>query len=88
MPQILKWNVPVDDQFHPIGAGPVRHVACQHEPNTVQVWTEETSTSCIVRGARVYATGQPIPADIEHVGSALAGPLAWHVYATPTKETP
>ena len=31
--RILKWNVPVDDNRHSIGGGPVVHVASQHTNN-------------------------------------------------------
>ncbi len=76
--RILKWTVPVDDQWHPIGAGEVVHVACQGGSHAVQVWTVEVGT-CEFRAARVYATGQPLPADAEYAGTALAGGFAWHV---------
>ena len=31
----------------------------------------------------VAATGQPIPAGLTHRGSAVVGPLVWHLYETP-----
>jgi hypothetical protein len=83
--RILKWNVPVDDVGHPIGAGPVVLVGCQVGIDSVQVWTDETDADTIpVVSARVYATGQPLPAHDEHVGSVVVGlgfgsSLVWHV---------
>jgi hypothetical protein len=78
---VLKWDVPVDNNYHPIGAGPVVHVACQGSPYIVQVWTEDSASGH--RAARVYGTGQPVPDDDVHLGSVLAGPFVWHVYASP-----
>lgn len=85
--QVLKWSVPVDDQDHPIGTGRVVHVACQSGVvDVVSVWTEETAhTYGQSRRARAYGTGQPIPEDDEHIGTALAPvhppkTLVWHIY--------
>ena len=85
--KILKWNVDVDDVPHPIGAGKVVLVECQHTERSVQVWTEEDGEhpEQNPRAAKVYGTGMNIPEGLEHVGSALAldGRLCWHVYAPP-----
>jgi hypothetical protein len=80
---VLKWSVPVDDKDHPIGGGKVVLVACQSSADVVQVWTEEwVGVDPLVRRARVYGTGQPVPVHDEHVGSALtaSGHLVWHVF--------
>jgi hypothetical protein len=85
--RILKWTIPVDDQRHLIGAGPVVHVDSQsdptfHDPGAVQVWTDENDSEHVApTSARVYATGQPIPEDGEVLGTALVlgGALVWHV---------
>lgn len=81
---VCKWTVPVDDQWHPIGAGPVLHVADQNQTGTsVQVWTEEpTGVHRTHTAARVYATGQPLPGDAHHAGSVVTsgGGLVWHLY--------
>ena len=53
MKRVLKWTVPVDDQWHPIGGGEVALVAVQGRPEVtprgmsgtvgvVTVWTVET----------------------------------------------
>lgn len=80
--RVLKWNVPVDDKDHPIGAGPVVLVACQDGPEVVQVWTVEDEGPCDRRRARVYGTGQAVPPDDLHIGSTVAarGALVWHVF--------
>lgn len=73
---ILKWNVPIDDRWHPIGSGKVAHVGVQEG---VMVWTiEEDPYNVVYRAARVFATGQPFERG-HHVGTALDGPFVWHV---------
>ena len=81
--RILKWTIPVDDQDHPIGPGPVVHVASQRDDSRfVQVWTDEPDAEHVdVTSARVYATGQPLPTGDEILGTAvvMGGQLVWHV---------
>lgn len=85
--RVLKWNIPVDDQDHPIGSGPVVLVGCQNgDHRNVQVWTEEVEP-ITPRRARVYGTGQPLPGGDVHIGSVIAPTvppktLVWHVYAS------
>ena len=82
MMRVLKWTVPVDDQWHPIGAGDVVHVACQMDgPFSVQVWTLEAD-NLEMRSACVFGTGQPLPDRVTHLGTALAnqGALVWHLF--------
>lgn len=94
--RVLKWVVPVDDQDHPIGSGPVVLTAVQRLGNAetpagfVTVWTEETGTppAPLLRSARVYGTGQPVPEHDEHIGSCIDGPLVWHVYASTRPPAP
>jgi hypothetical protein len=84
MARILKWDVPVDDQEHEIGAGPVCHVTSQYgRIDLVQVWTFETefeSTKDKRRLVRVVGTGHEIAPNSNVLGSAVptAG-LVWHV---------
>lgn len=84
--RVLKWNVKVDGQEHPIGAGTVVLVACQDDAGVVQVWTEEAVDlpRPELRAARVYGTGQDLPFSDVHLGSVLAmgGRLVWHVYGS------
>lgn len=84
--RVLKWTVPVDDQFHPIGSGPV--VLAKADVHHFTVWTEEHVTAPpVIRPARVFATGQPVPAGLTHLGSGSAETgapfppaLVWHLY--------
>ena len=79
--RVLKWPVPVDDQDHPIGWGPVALVDSTN-PRLVHVWTIEESESVNPwRAARVYGTGQPVVGADEHLGSVNINGLEWHVFA-------
>lgn len=83
MSAVLKWTVPVDDEWHPIGSGPVALVAAQHGPRAVQVWTIEGRVNDVhFRSAKVIGTGQAIPESTEHIGSTVAGEFVWHVFAS------
>jgi hypothetical protein len=91
--RVLRWNVPVNDSWHQIGAGQVLHVAVRSDRALVEVWTLEElrpdwpkSDVKAKRTVRVYGTGQPImDADIEYLGSALVPGerLVWHVFGAP-----
>jgi len=85
--RVLKWVVPVDDETHLVGAGPLVHVGCQAGPDQVMVWTEEDNAPSQTRAVRVYGTGHLIPDGAEHLGSVIApipglssASLVWHVY--------
>jgi hypothetical protein len=81
---VLKWNVPVDDDWHEIGAGPVVLVACQSTVDVVQVWTDEGDVESVRRrSVRVYGTGHEVPLFDEHLGSVMTagGALVWHLFA-------
>ena len=80
MKRVLKWEVPVDDVIHPIGAGRVVLVDASN-PHVVHVWTEEHSDRPSVRGAQVYGTGQPVAENTHWVGSTRVSGFVWHVYA-------
>lgn len=82
MKRVLKWSVPVDSQPHPIGAGPVLHVACQSAVDSVEVWTLEPDEPG-TRFAQVFGTGLLLPGSVQkHIGSAVTagGALIWHVF--------
>lgn len=81
--RVLKWDVPVDDQPHKIGTGPVVLVACQDRADVVQVWTHEVGPPRQSRVVQAFATGRVLPQNARtHVGSTLAlgGSLVWHVF--------
>lgn len=91
--RILRWDVPVDDQPHPIGRGNVVMVATRPPRpgmprHVVEVWTEEHPGPNLdgirTRDAQVYGTGHEVPGRYRHLGSCLDvvtnGSLVWHVF--------
>lgn len=87
MKRVLKWSVPVDDQEHFIGGGPVSHVAMepgtgygQNTPPVVNIWTEEPlNGENPVRSALVVGTGHSYADGYMAVGSCRDGIFVWHV---------
>jgi hypothetical protein len=83
MQRVLRWDVPVDSEWHEIGAGHVVHVAARDHRQTpgdlVEVWTlEDTAPDGIKfdelrkRSVIVVGTGHAIPFDnVKHIGSAV-----------------
>lgn len=81
--RVLRWEVPVDSEWHDIGAGAVVHVAAryhQQQPgDLVEVWTLEAtavdgagSDELRKRSVIAVGTGHAIPFDnVEHLGSAV-----------------
>lgn len=95
MQRVLRWDVPVDDQWHEIGAGYVAHVAArthrERHGDLVEVWTVEdvadTQVTVVVpmRSVTVVGTGHQVPDNTEHIGSAVVP--AFHVVSGPTRGT-
>jgi hypothetical protein len=86
--RVLQWDLPADDNDHPIGGGPVLHVDLTPWGFGVRIWTEEHEPATDGRLARVLGDEQPIPDDYQHLGSATTKNGAWHIYAAPTTITP
>lgn len=78
--RVLKWVVPVDDEYHYIGFGPVALVDMQNF--NLCVWTIEKSpeTEPYTREVRVFGTGHEVPEGHVHMGSAQNGPYVWHIF--------
>lgn len=84
----LKWPVPVDNDHHPVGTGPILAVGTQGgDPSIVYVWTAEIDESHPARRVRAYGTGWDIPNGHEHIGSVVADPYVWHLYSAPWWES-
>lgn len=88
--RVLKWAVPVDDQFHPIGGGKVVHVSTLDAVSPVYIWTEEEvdkfeTVHPPTRHTCIYGTGHSIPPLLEHIGTTVFGSMVWHAYAEPTR---
>jgi hypothetical protein len=80
MHRVLRWDVPVDDAWHEIGAGGVVHVAArgyrERPGDLVEVWTlEETAgvdtSELPKRSVTVVGTGHRLPDDVYIIGSAV-----------------
>lgn len=81
---IYRHEVPVDDRWHPLQlSGEILHVGCRNM-HVVEVWARHTDDPVVTRSFRVYGTGQPLPPDIQHIGTAIApgGQLVWHLMET------
>lgn len=92
MARVLRYEVPVDDEWHEIVAGEALHVDCRRF-DTVEFWALEGTE--FTQTLRVFGTGQPLPDEpLKHVGSALSpfaperpllrgamrGELVWHLF--------
>lgn len=77
--RVLRWEVPVDDAEHDIGAGPVLLVAMRPQvpgrpTPRVEVWTEENPPPSLIvpkRSVIAVETGHAMPATGQHIGSAI-----------------
>lgn len=83
MIRVLRYSVPVDDEWHEVRlAGEILHVATR-SPDVVELWALSDGSS-FLRRFRAFGTGHPLPTDraLEHIGSvfALRGELVWHLF--------
>jgi hypothetical protein len=81
---VYRYEVPVDDGDHTHTlTGPIVHVDCRRH-GLVEFWAIHSG---VERGAarrfRAYGTGAPVPPGHRHVGTALDGPLVWHLFEVP-----
>lgn len=86
--RILKYTVPLDDQWHEIGRGDVVLVA-PADRATAFVWVavdgrldnidKSQGTPRRIQQARVFGTGHEIPLGAEPLGSYVDPPFVWHV---------
>lgn len=82
---IYRYEIPVDDQWHTLDlTGDIVHIASR-SVHTVELWAINEDRPSNRRGFRVYGTGQPIPGDVLHVGTAIppGGELVWHLIELP-----
>ena len=72
MQRVLRWAIPVDDQWHDIGAGYVVETSARQSisrpGDLVEIWTLEDTVI-------VIGTGHPVPENTEHVGTAIVPAL-------------
>lgn len=82
MRQMLKYQIPNDEQWHPIECQPALYVGVQY-PYSVMVWAEmNPANPPVTREYRVFGTGVDIPDDAQWVGTTQDFPrgLVWHLY--------
>lgn len=92
MHRVLRWEVPVDDAWHKVGAGAVVHVAAREHKrkpgDIVEVWTLEEGPDAgpwaghATRSVTVVGTGHPLPDDVYHIGTAVVP--TFHIISGPT----
>lgn len=84
MQRVLRWDVPVDDKWHEIGAGRVVHVAArdhrERPGDLVEVWTLEDTpgvdTSDLPKRSVIAGgTGHQAPENTEYLGTAVVPTL-------------
>lgn len=84
MSRILRYEVPVDDQWHTVsGCSTPLHVDCR-EIDVVEFWAWELQPpDRAIREFRVFGTGHPIDSDAWYAGTALTPGrrLVWHLMA-------
>lgn len=91
MRAIYRYVVPVDDQAHDLDlSGPIVHVASRN-PRHVEVWAINGEHEPAERTFQVFGTGQTLPHNAVHVGTAL--PIArhdvvWHLFELLVGEAP
>lgn len=79
---VFRYEVPVDDAWHTVELpGEIRHVASRRR-GVVELWAD-TDGPPTARRLRAYGTGHPVPAGVVYRGTALDGPLVWHLWEQP-----
>lgn len=90
MRRMLKYQIPVDDQWHEHAAGAdgFAHVGHQAE-GFVTLWSVDLENSGVrTVWLRVFGTGQEIPSNGQYVGTALEPHgLVWHLFKCDTPLT-
>lgn len=86
MRAVHRYEVPVDDRAHGIElSGPIVHVDCRNA-DRVEIWAmTEGVDQPMVRTFQVFGTGQTLPDNAVHIGTALAGRggALWHLFELP-----
>jgi len=86
--RVLRYEVPVDDQWHKISATRPLHIGCRN-PEIVEFWALALG-GYYVREYRVFGTGHPIEEpDATYVGTTYAGAMTeivWHLFGREVKK--
>lgn len=91
--RVLRYEIPIDDNFHEIPAGKILHLSEYRHKNItgerarIEVWVEVTFEGAGVvfpiiglQRVQVFGTGHPLPEDAAHLATCLDGALVWHLY--------
>ena len=73
---IKKFNVYLAGQ-NKVPDGKILLIAAQNDE--LKVWIQDYNSG-FDQYLYVYATGEEVEDDLEHVGSAIVGPYVWHVF--------
>jgi hypothetical protein len=78
--RILRYEVPVDGWFHTLElcGCDILHVGCR-DRGVVEFWNLDHGEEARSRTFTVVGTGHEIPAGCRYVGTAVVGPLVWHL---------
>lgn len=82
--RVLKWNLPIDDEWHAI-PGTLVHAAPGSLVNEVLIWTECLEENGVVSTDgqaeySIFGTGHALPEMAWHLKTVLMDPFVWHVY--------
>lgn len=89
MKTVHKYQIPVSDaqyRVHMPSDAVALHVDIQDHPGWVMLWVEVHPGPIVERTFRVFGTGETIPDEYRHVGTAIdrvRGPgqtFVWHLY--------
>lgn len=72
---IHRFEVPVNDEWCSVAAGPPLHVDCR-QPGVVEFWARPAAET---HDYLVIGTGHPVPAPVIYWGTALDGGFVWHL---------
>lgn len=81
MNRIFRYEVPVDDRWHPLaGHSTPLYVNCR-DPRFVEFWAWERPDIGVPMEYRVFGTGQPIEGPGAYIGTAVdpSNRLVWHL---------
>lgn len=81
MTRILRYEVPVDDEWHHVHAHDPLYVGCRRT-DIVEFWAWEIPDSApVYREYRVVGTGHHVEEAVQYIGTAIApgGSLVWHL---------
>lgn len=78
--KIYRYEVPVDDQWHAHEvSGPILHVSGR-TAHTVEFWAVHQDGATRRGEFRAFGTGQPLPDDVQYVGTVVHPGLVWHLF--------